>query len=244
MTITRTDPTIRADEAGRIIKQHPSFGNVTLSVTQTNGTYLHGSDLNHQSYMYFVVSLGEEQRESESDIHYSKAHGTGKSPVLVEFSMSMSQYVSLITTPNTGSGVPCTLNRYRTNDMVSPPMATRPEPFHERLANDVDKAAAKEVEKLNATLRFVEELAEKGKAGKKEINELHRMLSGQICNLPDNLAFSVTLAKEAVDKTVDRGKTELEAAMVNTMIRIGLDKAQQCEDLSVMALPSINLITK
>ncbi|MEY0334663.1 hypothetical protein AB7W23_21120 [Providencia rettgeri] len=70
MTITRTDPTIRADEAGRIIKQHPSFGNVTLSVTQTNGTYLHGSDLNHQSYMYFVVSLGEEQRESESDIHY------------------------------------------------------------------------------------------------------------------------------------------------------------------------------
>lgn len=244
MTIKETDPLIKKDDTGRIISQHPSYGIVSLSVTQTNGTHLYGSDLNHQSYMHFTVSLGEQQRGSESDIHYSKAYGLGKSPVIVEFAMSMSQYVSLITTPNTGSGVPCTLKRYRSNDMVSPPMATRPAPFHERLADDVDAAAAKEVDKLKETLRFVEELVEKGKAGKKEIAELQRMLSSQIANLPDNLAFSVTLAKEAVDKTVERGKTELEAAMVNSMIRLGVQTIEQCEDRQLLAIPDVNLISK
>lgn len=244
MAIKQTDPIVRDDGTGRMIKQHPSYGIVSLAVTQTNGTHLYGSDLNHQSYMHFTVSLGEEQRESETDIHYSKAYGLGKSPVLVEFSMSMSQYVSLITTPNTGSGVPCTLTRYRTNDMVVPPMATRPAPFHERLAGDVEAVAAKEVEKLKETLGFVNELVEKGKAGRKEISELQRMLTSQISNLPDNLAFSVTLAKEAVDKTVERGKTELEAAMVNSMIRLGISTLEQCEDRPVLSVPDINLISK
>ncbi|MEI9600136.1 hypothetical protein V5049_13590 [Moellerella wisconsensis] len=240
----KTDPVITERDRGRTVSQHPSFGIVSLSVTQTNGTHLYGSDLNHQSYMRFVVSLGEEQRGSESDIHYSKAYGLGKSPVLVEFSMSMSQYVSLITTPNTSSGVPCTLNRYLTNDMVAPPMATRPAPFHERLANDVEAATEKEVSKLRETQKFVEELLAKGKASKKEITELHRMLSGQINNLPANLAFSVTLAKEAVDKTVERGKTELEAAMVNSMIRLGISTIGQCEDSLALRVPDITLISK
>lgn len=240
----KTDPVITERDRGRTVSQHSSFGIVSLSVTQTNGTYLYGSDLNHQSYMRFVVSLGEEQRGSESDIHYSKAYGLGKSPVLVEFSMSMSQYVSLITTPNTSSGVPCTLNRYLTNDMVAPPMATRPAPFHERLANDVDAAAEKEVSKLRETQKFVEELLAKGKASKKEITELHRMLSGQINNLPANLAFSVTLAKEAVDKTVERGKTELEASVVNSMIRLGISTIGQSEDSLALRVPDITLISK
>nr|WP_308428788.1 hypothetical protein [Providencia thailandensis] len=70
-------------------------------------------------------------------------------------------------------------------------MATHPTPFHEWLAGDVEAAVAKEVEKLKETLRFINEFVEKGKAGKKEISELQRMLTSQINNLPKNLAFSV-----------------------------------------------------
>lgn len=229
-------PDVRTDECGDVISQHSSFGIVTMNVTNTTGCQLFGSDINHSAYMHFTVQLGQERKRSEADVHYGKARGNGVKPLIVDFAMSMHQFATMITTPNTGSGVPCTLNHYRTGDIFSPPPAIKPAPFHERLSVDVDTAAERELKKLRESVAVLGALVEKGKAGKRELAELYGDLSAQVGNLPANLSFAVTLAKEAVDETVARGKAEIEATMTAVVMKLGMERVEEIGQENVKPL--------
>ncbi|GAA0352987.1 hypothetical protein L9H26_19085 [Morganella psychrotolerans] len=219
-----TMPDVRTDECGDVVSQHPSFGIITMNVTNTTGCQLFGSDINHSAYMHFTLQLGQEQKSSEADVYYGKARGNNVKPLIADFSMSMHQFATMITTPNTSSGIPCTLSHYRTGDIYSPPPAIKPAPFHERLSVDVDTAAARELKKLRESVAVLGAMVAKGKAGKKELVELYSDLSSQVGNLPANLSFAVNLAKEAVDETVARGKAEIEATMTAVVMKLGMDR--------------------
>lgn len=217
------------------VSRHPAFGILKMSVTQSNGTTLFGSNLSHQHYMHFQLAIGEETRRSESEVYYSKTYEKGSQPVIADFSMTMSQFVNLITTPNTGTGVPCTLSYYNTGDMVNAPKIdiSEAEDITSRIKNDVKQSAKNEAKVFNDALNQLGELVAKGKAGKKELTELYNTLQNRVNNLPENLAFSVTLAEEAVDKMVTQGKTEIEATIMNAIKQLGVQSLSEGKQITL-----------
>ncbi|PHM52343.1 hypothetical protein [Xenorhabdus hominickii] len=162
-------PEIIKKPNGETIKRHPAFGIVSMNITNSTGTDLFASDLTHNVFMHFTVSLAQENRRSAADVWYDKLRDKEIDNHLLDFSMSMSQFVNLITSPNFSSGIPCTLNSYRTGDITNPPEILKKEAFHERLSDDVKAAANREIAKLQGTLDKLTALLEKGKAGKKDL---------------------------------------------------------------------------
>ena len=224
-----------------VVYRHPAFGILKMSVTQSGGkgATLFGSNLNHNTYMHFQLQIGEESRINEAEIRYSKSYDREVKPIIADFSMSMNQFVNLITTPNVGEGIPCTLNYYNTGSLFrAPPIDTSEvENLTSRIKQDVRDAAKAESAKFEELLSAVDELVAKGKAGKKDLADIRKSLSNLVGNLPSNLAFSVTLAEEAVDKMVTVGKGEIEATLMNSLKQLGIESIQEGKPLT-KALPN------
>lgn len=212
------------------VSRHPAFGILKMNVTQTGGlgATLFGSNLKHNSYMHFQLQIGEEVRENEADVRYSKSYDKSVKPLIADFSMSMNQFVNLITTPNTGEGVPCTLNYYSTGSLFKAPTIdmSENENMANRIKDDIHRAMSDESAKFHEVLNTINELVSKGKAGKKDLTELSRNLTSLITNLPSNLEYSVSLAEEAVDKMIAVSKCEIEATLMNSLKQLGIEYIQ------------------
>ncbi len=104
-----------------------------------------------------------------------------------------------------------------------------------RIKNDVKQSAKNEAKVFNDALNQLGELVAKGKAGKKELTELYNTLQNRVNNLPENLAFSVTLAEEAVDKMVTQGKTEIEATIMNAIKQLGVQSLSEGKQITLKA---------
>ena len=76
-----------------------------ISVHRTNstGTHLVGSDIEHQQFITLKISTANYERTLKNDWFFPDRN-------LIEISMSLSQWAEFISSPNT-SGVPCTLER-------------------------------------------------------------------------------------------------------------------------------------
>ncbi|GDT89340.1 hypothetical protein [Escherichia coli] len=61
----------------------------------------------------------------------------------------------------------------------------------------------------------------KGRAGKRDLEELYRKLASAVANLPENLCFATELMQEQMDEIVS-GKAEIEAYVAGTVMRKGL----------------------
>ena len=84
---------------------------------------------------------------------------------------------------------------------------------------------------MNEKLKALALLVAKGKAGKRELEEVYQSLSGAIANLPVNLAFSTQLMQESMDKIVSHGKAELEASAMGVAARLGMKEISRLASL-------------
>lgn len=105
--------------------------------------------------------------------------------------------------------MPCTINSLIRGDYERQPEIGYIESTRERYERQIREASEREMAKVNEKLKALALLVAKGKAGKRELEEVYQSLSGAIANLPVNLAFSTQLMQESMDKIVSHGKAEL-----------------------------------
>ena len=212
--------TIEDDESalGGTITRHPAFGLVSVNRTHGTGTRLFASDLSHQEVITMSFHAAEEH-ELDGSIRQRRNR---KSGTLLSVSLSPAQWATMITSFGMGDGVPCTLDTIRTEGFQRLPHIGHKESVRERYDRQIKEAAERQLVKINEKMADLAALVAKGKAGKRDLEEVYSGLANAIGHLPGNLAFSTELMQESMDKIVSAGKAELEATAVGVAMRLGV----------------------
>ena len=84
------------------IYNHPAFGMVGFYHTHGGKEVLFGSSIEHNNTVVLELKHGYSRRGLHNDYFYGKG-------LIARVEMSFSQFAELISSPNNGSGVPCTI---------------------------------------------------------------------------------------------------------------------------------------
>jgi hypothetical protein len=202
----------RGDE---IAETHESYGLVQISRGSSSGQRLFGSSVIHQHVFTLRILRGMRQATDTGE-HF---RSDGRVPI-VEIAMTPAQFVEMITTQNSGEGVPCTIEHVEgvrmdhTPDDAGSELKVMSDLFKERLAGVV-----KELDAHDASLGTLLEKKTFTKADKEQIRSaVHtaaRLLS-------DSAPFVIKVFGEHVEKAAAKGKLEVEAFIATALHKVGI----------------------
>lgn len=205
--MSTTEPT--KDELGNEI--HPAFGVIGASrVSFTPGAVLFDSDLRHGHYMTVRISTAARHRSSGQDWISGREE-------LVEVAMSESQWASFISTPNAGSGTPCTLVRRDGRGVEELPYAPRLQESFEENTKAAQKAFA-EIQKAYQRVANMDP-----KAPIKERRAALGNLGAVIANAVPNVEFAGKVLAEHAENVVNKAHADIEAYVAAKVDQLGLD---------------------
>jgi hypothetical protein len=202
-------------------ESHGSYGMASFSrITHGGEAVLFGSSIKHHETIELTLCTAKRSRHLNRWWYYH----TGE---IIQVAMSQSQFVELITTMNRGQGVPVTIKTVGLEPAEDPPF--------------VDDRRVVEQE-------FRDRIAETGKSTE-QIGQLHELLSGKgglsatekkqaasllrhiVSDLRGSLPFIQTSFNEAVDKTVQAAKSEVDAFVERKISSLGLQTLRQLAEL-------------
>jgi len=203
---------------------HPAYALIGISrwtrggATEKSGAYrLFGSSVNNYSGISLEISRAEVVHDLGSD-HYSEQE------CLIEVEMSEAQFASLITTMNSGPGVPCTLryiDKKKVEDLPNKPMET------EKIRRTFEKKMERWETQFKEMADEIKGLLAKKSllaADKKRITDLTVTISMEMKN---NITFLMDQFNASADDVVAQAKAEIEG-FVNAVVRkTGLEQIKQ-----------------
>jgi len=203
--------------------KHDAYGMIGISVVTHNNLTLFGSDLDHGQSIRFCLKRAQLTRRLNNDW----IHAESGVPI-VEFTLSQHQFAELITSPNRGDGVPCTIDYApeRGTPTASMPGIKNFQSKAEILRNEVKASAKKEMERIQRELAILQAAIEKPSLSKKELKEAMHSVKCTMDNLPSNMAFVVEQAEETLDKAVTAAKIDVEAYIGNKINQLGIEAAR------------------
>jgi hypothetical protein len=192
-------------------EQHPSYGNIIVSNVQGTGHKLFLSPFKHQHFVSVRISHSALRRGLSEDHSYGEG-------VILEFSMSESQWARMVASAGQGQGTPITLDRIGGRDIDEPPARNEKTKFIDDVhkeANEMAKNVVDAVEKFHA-------LMEKPTVSKKERSEVMQQLQHLQKHIVDSLPFIVRQFSERMDKITDEARTEIDTYLGQTALRLGM----------------------
>lgn len=142
--------------------------------------------------------------------------------------------------PAYGSAVPCTMVMKQEGELVDLPRILPVETTRQKFDRQIKEATEREIQKIRDCQSRLAEMVSKGKAGKRELEDLNSSLSSAIQNLPANLAYSTTLVQEAMNEIVSSGKAELEASAFGIASSLGVKEMHRLADIDDKNQSSLN----
>lgn len=197
--------------------RHPSYAMIGFSRVSGNPGPLFGSQVtNHHTFMRLRIHHAERRHHLNSD-WFSATHAPGDQSLIVEVDLSAVQFAELLTCPNIGDGVPCTL-RYLEG---APPIEAAPEVVSpmEEVRDDFRRSA----EHLASLVRVHHEEMKKllPKLTKKEREEAERRMAMIEQEIRSNMPFVEQCFREVTEKSVAAAKAEVDAFVTHTMMTMG-----------------------
>lgn len=191
--------------------QAPYMGQITANrISGGGGINLYGSGIQHHE----VVAITITGSKSYSSFNKDRFVNTDNK---IEVWLSPGQWAELLTRMNAGCGTPCTI-RYEKGAGYMP-VSDIPDPppihygnYHEEVINDTRNDIKEIIDKITA-------LANKGKAGKKELDELARSAGCIAKNLEPNFKHIIKCAEERCEGFVTQAKQEIAAIIESAGLR-------------------------
>lgn len=190
---------------------HPAYGQIVASRV-TGSTSLYGSDFLHNAYMTITIRRSELNRGLSRDWYFAGEE-------LIEVALSEAQWATFLSSPNVGSGVPCTIDHI--NRVVIPGL---PDPIDrsKQFAGELDGTLKECTDAIEAMLEKMTEMGlPKGKTA-----ELKGMLAKVHQELTCNLPFVGKQFGEHVEDTVEKAKQEVHGYMLGVIQRTGIAALQ------------------
>lgn len=208
---------------------HESYGVIGVSRVTGSPGKLFGSQLpQHGAFIQITIKRATRYH----DLSHDWIHGHGR-PV-VEVWMSAAQYADMISAPNVGDGVPCTIREVEGTDYELPPQEERTtaEKIHDSF-EDKMRAFSEHINEKTGELRKA--LLAKGTLKVEDRKRVAAHLEYIRREIESNLPFVQKSFQEAVEKTTTHAKAELDALVVNTLTEKGLEALK--DSLTAPALP-------
>lgn len=204
ITVTKKGPG-NSDEQ---VTTHPSFAQIGCYRSQGGHRALYDSDFEHRAVMTIRINLSELHRNLSNDWHFGREE-------IVEIEMSEAQWATFISSPNMGSGVPCTLRQF--NGEIIPGLPS-PKDRTEQFGNEMKKAVGESLTELSELMAEIDAMGlPKGKAEK-----LKFRLRVAHSKLSSNLPFVADQFGEHMELTVERAKQEVHGYMTGVVQRAGI----------------------
>ena len=194
-------------------KESSRYGMISVHRTNSTGTHLVGSDIEHQQFITLKISTANYERTLKNDWFFPDRN-------LIEISMSLSQWAEFISSPNT-SGVPCTLERIQGKCLFEDEEV----PFVDKIKlhdDEYKRHWANNVKELKTLIANLSDSFE-NKESRKTQRELIRQLEILIKNFIPNEKFAINEFEEHIEKRVNQAKTEIS----NYLARFLQDNSQQ-----------------
>ena len=201
--------------------KHPAFG--VISVSRVSGhTRLFGSDFTHHNYISLRISTAKtfEGYGVKTSIHNDEQ--------IVEVCLSEVQFARMITALNMGCGTPCTLEYVNMPGSLEKYQGQRIPQVEAEDIRETHKDKIKQmVEERLEDVKNIENQIEQWRESKHrptlaELDELLRSL--RRLHLASNLAYCQEILEEKMERTIEEGRTEIEAHITNLMTQFGLDE--------------------
>ena len=214
---------------------HPSYGCIGISQVSGKGV-LFGSEVSHQHFISITISEARRVVDEPREFVMSNRE-------LVRIAMTQAQFAEMITSPNRGSGVPCTIERCIADDdkpWVHPRHGGRPEPpAPEHYTKKYKNVMGERVGYISEGVKTAKEKADRlfsgedkpTKANLKELSDALRMAQ---MNLDQNLPYVMEEMEEGVEKRMATAVSEFESYVAFSLQAKGLeDLASQAPRLTV-----------
>lgn len=198
---------------------HPSYGMIGISHAQVSGGgyNLFGSPLEtHHTVMCISIRRCERDHTLGRDWFFGRDE-------IIEVMLSPMQFAELITTPNVGNGVPCTIRHLHGEIIDNPPSeATERVKVKTHFADDMKKLAGR-LKKMQADVNTV---LSKPKSEIKpgELADLKNRIQLFVQDIESNIPFMLESFDEATDKVTTSAKAEIDAFITGAVHKLGFER--------------------
>ena len=198
-------------------EEHPAYGMVAFNRVQGSPGKMFGSALpQHGHFIRLVVRQGSRKHE----LGHDWVMGTGSS--VVEAWLSAAQFAELLTTMNIGDGVPCTLRRIDGHKVPEMPQDEETEAERTYKAGETKMSVfGDELKEEISVMR--EKILSKGALSMAARREVVALLDKVLRETEANMPFALRSFQEAVEKTSQHAKAELDAFVSHTITAKGLE---------------------
>lgn len=232
----RIKPTVTSEVkhgSGEVeVERHPAYAQIRISRVQGSNK-LYGSALDrHEGYMTISIRHSERYHDLSRDWLYG--HGE-----IIEVALSAAQFADLITTPNIGMGVPCTLQFHSSEPGPGnvPGIDWETETEARKVVDGFKKRQTDFVKTLKAMVKRGKALLDKKSVNKGDRESLRDILDHVLREVESNRPFIIKQFQEAAEKVVSQGKAEVEAFVTQAVTRLGLTKLSELQALAAGEQP-------
>lgn len=202
---------LKDDVNATIIKEHPSFGMIALSRrSSSHGVPLFGSSIQNKETMTITLSSAEVDRHLNNEWYHSRK-------TLFEVEMSATQFAEFITTPNTGSGIPCTVRQVGMKSMPQPPYESRMDMFNQEFSSEMKNIATS----LSSDDEVLKNILDKKSLTKGDREEIAKIFDNYKNKVSSSLPFVAKQFSEQMDKTVLEAKGQVESFINRRLTEAG-----------------------
>ena len=196
----------------KIINKHPSFGMVGITRRTSNqGVSLFGSSIQHKETISLTIKKADVERKYNREWFYGNEQ-------LIEIELSSSQFAEMITSPNCGDGVPCTISSIGLNKMPYPPYESKRDLFTKEFDSKMKNISAELKGKMDSIFDILEN---KKTIGKGDRDLIKKSLDRVLQDIGKNVPFVANQFSEQMDKTVTEAKSEIESFVNRRLTEAG-----------------------
>lgn len=193
---------------------HPAFGQIEFSRISTNAKpKFYGSELSVDHYIQLRIHTSECIRSLTGDRYHNLK-------TILKLRLSPNQFSELITSMNIGTGTPCTLEFY--NQQIVEEFKeheNRKEFMHRKFQERMREFAFKIAENK----KIADGLIGKKNLSKSDQEQLKWHMQWIVQEVQSNIPFFAECFQEQMDKVVLEAKSEIEAAILNKVTKLGLE---------------------
>ncbi len=196
---------------GGTLFDHPSFVQISFSRVQGGRNQFFGYDLEVNNFIKMTISESEKRKDLLRDWYFPKK-------TILECDMTESQFATLITTLNSGSGTPASLS-YKDGVIIKLPKNYQETPTQE-FQKDIKERVKNAKQGISLIVKALRD--SKGVMSRKEQQELLSAAYTVQNEIEANTSFVMNSFKEKMDTLISEAKTEVEAFTEGVLARTGM----------------------
>jgi len=194
---------------------HPAYGLVRVTHPSGGNLKMFGSDLVHNERVCLTFCLAEEDRNLNSSWYHERGR-------ILEVELTHAQWASLVSS-SMGSPTPVTFKYFRDGDLTVLPGIGKQDTAKNKAKREYDRKLAETLERGEKVLAQIEELILKGKAGKKDLDELRSLMQQSLGRFRSDTTFAVGCFEESMESLVSNARIEVESTLSTMAKRLGAE---------------------